>query len=92
MKLYLLSLGAGLLVGIIYSLLNVRSPAPPVIALIGLLGMLLGEQIVPIAKRMLARETVSTTWIKEQCGEHVFGQLPGSPEGTDKPSTPDRTA
>ena len=51
MKLYLISLGAGLLVGVIYSLLNVRSPAPPVIALIGLLGILLGEQIVPIAKR-----------------------------------------
>ena len=31
MKVYLLSLGAGLLVGVIYSLLNVRSPAPPVV-------------------------------------------------------------
>lgn len=40
MKLYLLSLGAGLLVGVLYSLMNVRSPAPPVIALIGLLGIL----------------------------------------------------
>ena len=40
MKVYLLSLGAGLLVGIVYSLLNVRSPAPPVIALVGLLGIL----------------------------------------------------
>ena len=40
MKLYLLSLGAGLLVGIVYSLLNVRSPAPPVVALVGLLGIL----------------------------------------------------
>ena len=29
MKLYALSLGAGLLVGVVYSLLNVRSPAPP---------------------------------------------------------------
>ena len=37
MKAYLISLGAGLLVGLVYSLLNVRSPAPPVIALIGLL-------------------------------------------------------
>ncbi len=32
MKPHLLPLGAGLLVGIVYSLLNVRSPAPPVIA------------------------------------------------------------
>jgi len=29
MKPYLLSLGAGLLVGAIYGLLNVRSPTPP---------------------------------------------------------------
>ena len=29
MKTYLLSAGAGILVGVIYSLLNVRSPAPP---------------------------------------------------------------
>jgi XapX domain-containing protein len=28
MKVYLLSLGAGVLVGIVYALLNVRSPAP----------------------------------------------------------------
>ena len=54
MKIYLLSLGAGLLVGVIYSLLNVRSPAPPVVALIGLLGILVGEQIVPLAKSMWA--------------------------------------
>ncbi len=53
MKAYLISLGAGLLVGLVYSLLNVRSPAPPVIALIGLLGMLAGEQIVPLASRYL---------------------------------------
>ena len=49
MKLYLLSLGAGLLVGVIYSVLQVRSPAPPLIALIGLLGMLFGEQVIPVS-------------------------------------------
>ncbi len=47
MKACFLSLGAGLLVGIVYSLLGVRSPAPPVIALIGLAGILMGEQIIP---------------------------------------------
>ena len=46
MKLYLVSLGAGLLVGGIYGLLNVRSPAPPIVALLGLLGILLGEAAV----------------------------------------------
>ncbi|WP_311266835.1 DUF1427 family protein [Sphingobium sp. WCS2017Hpa-17] len=54
MKAYLLSLGAGLLVGIVYSLMGVRSPAPPVIALIGLAGILLGEQLLPIAHRLIA--------------------------------------
>jgi len=51
MRVYLLSLGAGLVVGIVYSLLNVRSPAPPVVALVGLLGILVGEQIIPVAKQ-----------------------------------------
>ena len=40
---YLLSLALGLLVGAIYGLTAVRSPAPPIIALLGLLGMLAGE-------------------------------------------------
>src|SRR5882724_13124547 len=54
MKVYLLSLGAGLLVGVIYSLLQVRSPAPPLIALVGLLGILAGEQILPVGKQIIA--------------------------------------
>jgi XapX domain-containing protein len=49
---HLLSLAAGLLVGLIYSLLGVRSPAPPTIALIGLLGILVGEQALPMVKRI----------------------------------------
>ena len=49
MKMYLVSLGAGVLVGVIYSLLQVRSPAPPLVALIGLLGMLFGEQVIPVS-------------------------------------------
>jgi len=62
MKAYLISVGAGLLVGLVYSLLHVRSPAPPVIALIGLLGMLAGEQIVPLASRhLLAPSTAADT-------------------------------
>lgn len=41
----ILSLGAGVLVGLFYALLNVRSPAPPAIALVGLLGMVLGGEL-----------------------------------------------
>ncbi|WP_156410334.1 DUF1427 family protein [Bosea sp. Root381] len=40
---YLISLVVGLGVGVAYGLVSVRSPAPPIIALLGLLGMLAGE-------------------------------------------------
>lgn len=43
---YALSLAAGLLIGVLYGLISVRSPAPPIIALLGLLGMLAGEAVV----------------------------------------------
>jgi XapX domain-containing protein len=75
MKIYLLSLGAGLLVGIVYSLLNVRSPAPPVIALVGLLGILVGEQIIPFAKTLWSREPAAVSWL-HQIKPHMFGHLP----------------
>jgi XapX domain-containing protein len=76
MKMYLLSLGAGLLVGVIYGVLNVRSPAPPVIALVGLLGILLGEQAVPLVKRLLTPHPVSVSWLKKECAPPIFGSLP----------------
>lgn len=44
----LISLGAGVLIGLLYALLKVRSPAPPAVALVGLLGMLAGEQLVSV--------------------------------------------
>lgn len=43
---YLISLIAGLGIGVVYGLIAVRSPAPPIIALLGLLGMLAGEAAV----------------------------------------------
>ena len=52
MKTYIVSIATGLLVGIIYGFLNVRSPAPPVIALVGLLGILLGEQVPPLLRQL----------------------------------------
>ncbi|QWT21299.1 XapX domain-containing protein [Bacillus sp. NP157] len=47
---YLISLCFGLAVGIAYGFSGVRSPAPPMIALIGLLGMLAGEAAISWAK------------------------------------------
>jgi XapX domain-containing protein len=77
MRVYFLSLGAGLLVGIIYSLLNVRSPAPPVVALVGLFGILIGEQIIPVAKHMLDGAHLGTAWRQSHGTPHIFGLLPG---------------
>jgi XapX domain-containing protein len=54
MKVYLFSLGAGVLVGVIYHLIGVRSPAPPLIALVGLLGILAGEQLIPVSKQFFS--------------------------------------
>jgi XapX domain-containing protein len=51
---YLMSLFMGLMVGAAYGLVHVRSPAPPIIALVGLFGMVLGQHAVDIAKRRSA--------------------------------------
>ncbi len=77
MKLYLASLAAGLLVGIVYSLINVRSPAPPVVALIGLLGILIGEQIVPVARHLWNGDGLRAAIGLADCSNHVLGRLPG---------------
>ena len=77
MRVYLLSLGAGLLVGILYSMLNVRSPAPPVVALVGLLGILVGEQIIPVAREMVKGSHVAAAWRDSHAIPHLFGLLPG---------------
>jgi XapX domain-containing protein len=47
---YIVSLLMGLVVGVAYGLVHVRSPAPP---LVGLLGMVLGEQAVEMMNHHL---------------------------------------
>lgn len=76
MKLYIASLAAGLLAGLLYGLLNVRSPAPPVVALVGLLGILLGEQIPPLARQWLNPKPNPTAFFGDQVKPHCFGELP----------------
>nr|WP_315393709.1 DUF1427 family protein [uncultured Duganella sp.] len=85
MKIYIVSIATGLLVGIIYGFLNVRSPAPPVIALVGLLGILLGEQVPPLLRQLWQSEAKQVSWIEDHVKPHCFGQLPGAQ--ADKPST-----
>jgi len=77
MKPYLLSLGAGVLVGVVYSLIGVRSPAPPVVALVGLLGILIGEQVIPVSRHVLAGTSFGSAWRQSDCTQHLFGPLPG---------------
>jgi XapX domain-containing protein len=58
----LISLAVGLFVGLLYGLIRVKSPAPPIIALLGLLGMVMGEQIGTwvISKRVSVAHAAST--------------------------------
>ena len=92
MRAHLISLGAGLLVGLIYSLINVRSPAPPVVALVGLLGILVGEQIPPLVRSIWKKEPVVQSWLG-QVKPHMFGHLPqGQPDPpSENPRPPSQT-
>jgi XapX domain-containing protein len=78
-KIYVLSLSVGVLVGLIYGLLQVRSPAPPVVALIGLLGMLLGEQLATATKRVLHSKPVTMAWVRSECLPRITGINKPSP-------------
>ncbi|MAW98779.1 MAG: XapX domain-containing protein [Sphingomonas sp.] len=80
MKPYFIALAAGLLVGIIYGLMGVRSPAPPLVALVGLFGILIGEQVVPVAKRLVQGHEV-TAFVRNECADHVLGKLPDNKGG-----------
>jgi XapX domain-containing protein len=75
MKMYFVGLAMGLAVGIFYGLLHVRSPAPPIVALLGLLGILIGEQVPPLVRHLLADTPVRSSWL-QQIKPHMFGHLP----------------
>jgi XapX domain-containing protein len=56
MNAFVVSLAMGGIVGVVYGLSGVRSPAPPIIALVGLLGMVLGEQAVTFTKAHFSQQ------------------------------------
>ena len=62
-KALLISFVVGLLVGVLYGVIRVKSPAPPIIALVGLLGMVLGEQggAWLLAKKIHAANVAATS-------------------------------
>lgn len=78
MKPYVLSILAGMLAGAVYGAIGVHSPAPPVVALAGLLGLLAGEQILPVLRRLLSGVRLGVAWREAKCSQHMFGALPGN--------------
>jgi XapX domain-containing protein len=76
MRSYLFSFAAGLLVGCIYSFIKVRSPAPPLIALVGLLGILLGEQSPSLIKHIFIKDGTKTSQTSDPLETHALSQPP----------------
>lgn len=76
LKSYLVSLVTGLLAGVIYGAMQVHSPAPPVIALLGLFGMLVGEQLIPVGRRLFNRQPVTLAWFRHECVPKISGTPP----------------
>jgi XapX domain-containing protein len=76
LKDYVIALAAGALVGIIYGLINVRSPAPPIIGLIGLVGILIGERAVPLAKQLMTPQPTTISRLKDEREPHLLAKPP----------------
>ncbi|NIF21571.1 DUF1427 family protein [Candidatus Pantoea multigeneris] len=79
LKTYSVSLLVGLLAGCIYAVMGVNSPAPPVIALVGLTGMQIGEHAIPMIKRLVQRQPVNLHWFRHEY-HHKIGDDRSSPE------------
>jgi XapX domain-containing protein len=82
----IIALAAGALVGVIYGLINVRSPAPPIIGLVGLVGILLGEQAVLLAKRVVNSQPIAISHPRDEGEPHIpekqpVGSTPTLPSG-----------
>lgn len=83
LKTYSISLSVGILAGFVYAVLDVNSPAPPIIALVGLLGMQIGEHAIPLIKRSIKRQSINFHWFRHKY-HHKIGDTP--PPSGDKTS------
>jgi XapX domain-containing protein len=74
MKVLFLSFIVGLGVGVLYGLIRVKSPAPPIVALLGLLGMVLGEQLGTWiqTKKLDVSRAASVCLVGERYDRHSF--------------------
>lgn len=73
----LISLGAGALIGLVYSLIRVQSPAPPAVALVGLLGMVIGSSL---GGKLLHNE--SSAWLPAGSQSQIATHMPLVPHQT----------
>jgi XapX domain-containing protein len=77
MRPYLASVILGVAVGVVYGLVKVRSPAPPAIALLGLLGMLAGEQAISLVRSHLFKSDVQLSASRDRgeatTADHIRG-------------------
>jgi XapX domain-containing protein len=76
MKVLLISFIVGLFVGVLYGVIRVKSPAPPIVALLGLLGMVVGEQLGTwiLAKRVTLAHAASTCLVGKHWDEQSHAQ------------------
>jgi XapX domain-containing protein len=80
MRPYLASLVLGVAVGIVYGLVKVRSPAPPAIALLGLLGMLAGEQAVSLVRSHIFKSGIQLGASRDRTEAATAGHVGGTEE------------
>ena len=76
MKMLMISLAVDLFVGVLYGIIRVKSPAPPIVALLGLLGMVVGEQLGNwvIEKKVSVAHVVSACLVGKTGMTHPMGR------------------
>jgi len=79
MKALFISFVVGLVVGVVYGVIRVKSPAPPIVALLGLLGMVLGEQ----AGGWLLTKKIQATYV---ASFHIVSERKNQPQRPDTQS------
>lgn len=81
MKVLFVSFAVGLFVGVLYGVIRVKSPAPPIVALVGLLGMVLGEQLGSwiFAKKVSLRQSASVCLVAKHWDQPAATQTAVQP-------------
>jgi XapX domain-containing protein len=82
MKILFVSFAVGLFVGVLYGVIRVKSPAPPIVALLGLLGMVLGEQAGGwiLAKRISLTQAASVCLVAKHWNHTAAAEAATQPQ------------